>query len=164
MNLNQQHLDSEILSESEQNGIVLQEFDEEKQRKQQEEIDYMKLRDSKDNEERIKHLTKLIKDRAEEEEPEIEQRVIDLFNQLKKEQDREEYLREYVKNYLDKTGSSYNPKEIRNLVAKYIRNCMKEDLDFENNVAWFNSSIQNLKQDIEKLIQTYMHEKMPCEL
>lgn len=142
-----QHLNPENLLQSEQNDFDFQEYNEEEQKKQLKEIEDMKLKDSEDRNNKIKDLINWLN-----EEPEIEQRVIDLFNQLKKEENREEYLQKYVKNYLDKFGYSYD-SEISSLVSKYSRRSITESLDFHDNVSFFNSAIQNLKQDIENHIQ-----------
>ena len=67
-------------SQTEQNDFEIQEYDEEKKKKQQKEIEEMKQEDSEDREQKIQKLMNLLN-----ENPEIDQWVIDLFNQLKKE-------------------------------------------------------------------------------
>ena len=159
MEINKTCLDSEDLPQLEENNFVIQEFDEYKQKKQQKEIEDIKLKDSKEKDEKIKYLMNCLN-----EETEIEQRIIDLFNQLKKEKNREEYLRKYIKDWLDKNSSTYDSKKIKNLIAKYTRSYINGALDFHNSITFFNTVIQNLKGDIRKNIKMHIYEKTPYKL
>ena len=81
--------------QTEQNNFKIQEYDEDKEKKQQKEIEEMKQEDSESREQKIQRLMNWLN-----ENPEIDQWVIDLFNQLKKEKNREEYLQKFVEDYL----------------------------------------------------------------
>jgi hypothetical protein len=133
------HLDFES-EQTEQNNFEVQEYDEEKIKNHQKEIEGMKQEDSKDKEQKIQRLMNWLN-----EEPEIDQWVIDLFNQLKKEKNREEYLQKFVEDYLKNIRATYDSKVIKDLVSKYCRNSIKESLDFLDSVEIFNGAIQSLK-------------------
>ena len=81
--------------QTEQNNFAIQEYNEEKRKRQQKEIEDMKKKTSKDKEPRIQELKDWLNKK-----PKIDQWVIDLFNHLKKEKDREEYLQKFVEDYL----------------------------------------------------------------
>ena len=81
--------------QTEQNNFEIQKYDEEKKKKQQNKIEEMKQKDSEIREQRLKSLMNRLN-----EDPEIDQWVIDLFDQLKKEKNREDYLQKFVEDYL----------------------------------------------------------------
>ena len=145
-------------SQTEQNGFEIQEYDEEKKKKQQKEIEEMKQEDSEDREQKIQKLMNLLN-----ENPEIDQWVIDLFNQLKKEKNREEFLQNFVEDYLKSIWATYDSKMVKDLVSKYCRKSIKESLDFHDSVDFFNGAIQSLKWDIEKLVQINVKEKIAID-
>ena len=142
----------------EQNNFAIQEYNEEKRKRQQKEIEDMKKKASKDKEPRIQELKDWLNKK-----PKIDQWVIDLFNHLKKEKDREEYLQKFVEDYLKNIWAIYDSKIIKDLVGKYCRNSIKESLDFHNSVEFFNGAIQSLKWDIEKLVQINVKEKIALD-
>lgn len=145
-------------SQTEQNDFEIQEYDEEKKKKQQKEIEEMKQEDSEDREQKIQKLMNLLN-----ENPEIDQWVIDLFNQLKKEKNREEFLQNFVEDYLKSIWATYDSKMVKDLVSKYCRKSIKESLDFHDSVDFFNGAIQSLKWDIEKLVQINVKEKIAID-
>ena len=136
-------------SQTKQDNFEIQEYNEDENKRQQEEIKEMKQEDSKSREQQIESLMNRLN-----EDPEIDQWIIDLFNQLKKEKNREEYLQKFVEDYLKSIWATYDSKMVKDLVSKYCRKSIKESLDFHDSVEFFNSDIQSLKWDIEKLVQT----------
>ena len=144
--------------QTEQNNFEIQKYDEEKKKKQQNKIEEMKQEDSEIREQRLKSLMNRLN-----EDPEIDQWVIDLFDQLKKEKNREDYLQKFVEDYLKNIWATYDSKIIKDLVGKYCRNSIKESLDLHDSAEFFNSVIQNLKSDIEKCIQRNTQENLSLE-
>jgi hypothetical protein len=82
-------------SQTKQDNSEIQEYNEDEDKRQQEEIKEMKQEDSESREQKIESLMNRLN-----EDPEIDQWIIDLFNQLKKEKNREEYLQKFVEDYL----------------------------------------------------------------
>lgn len=145
-------------SQTKQDNFEIQEYNEDENKRQQEEIKEMKQEDSKSREQQIESLMNRLN-----EDPEIDQWIIDLFNQLKKEKNREEYLQKFVEDYLKSIWATYDSKMVKDLVSKYCRKSIKESLDFHDSVEFFNSDIQSLKWDIEKLVQTNVKEKISLD-
>lgn len=151
------HLDLKN-DQTEQNNFVIQEYDEEEIRRQQEEIEDMRQTDSQNKEKRIQELINWLN-----EEPKIDQWIIDLFNQLKKEKNREEYLQKFVEDTLKNIWATYDSEVIKDLVSEYCRKSIKESLDLHDSVEIFNEAIQSLKWDIEKHIQKSSYERIPLD-
>ena len=78
----------------------------------------------------------------------IDARIVDLFDQLKHEQNRAEYLKQYITDYLQGIGHFYNPTKIQELLNDY-KDIINSNLE-SNNLEWFNNTILEIKQKIDK--------------